>query len=89
MREKNILLVKKLTQRFGKFPPKGFIKLTNVANNIKLFCRKFTRTFCRLGHFINIFNICFIVKKISSFQKRVSEFCPKKFYKIDPWLPAA
>ncbi len=42
--------------------------------------------FCKLDHFIDIRNICFISMKWSSLQKRVTKFAPKEFYEIDPRL---
>ncbi len=55
------------------------------VNLVNLFWHKFTRTFCKLVHFITISNICCIVMKRYSLQKRVSKFMSKKFYEIDPW----
>jgi hypothetical protein len=52
----------------------------------KLFCVQLLTLFCKLDHFINVRNICFIGMKRSSLQYRISKFTPKKFYEIDPWL---
>jgi hypothetical protein len=55
------------------------------VNHIKLFCYKFTHTFYKLYHFINISNICCIAMKRCSLSWGVSKFTQKKFYEIDPW----
>jgi len=65
---------------------KSFMKLGPGVNLIKLFEHKFTHTFCKLDHFINISSICYIVMKRYSLHSRVCKFMPKKFYEIDSLL---
>jgi hypothetical protein len=49
-----------------------------------VFWHDFPILFYNLDLFINTSNICFVAKKISSFDQRMSKFTPKKFYEIDP-----
>jgi hypothetical protein len=53
---------------------KRIIVMAHGVNFIKLLWGKITHTFYKLGHFINISNICCIVMKRSSLQNRVSIF---------------
>jgi hypothetical protein len=53
------------------------------VNRIKRFWCKFTHTFCKIDHFINVNNNCYNAVKRSSLQSRVKKFMPKKFYEID------
>jgi hypothetical protein len=63
---------------------KSFIVQAPGVDLVKLFYSKFTSTFCKLDHFINLSNIYDILMKSSSLQNRVIKFTAKKFYEIDP-----
>ncbi len=62
------------------------MRLTPGVNFMKLFWHKFTYTFCKLDHFINVNNICHKTMKRSRFSKIVSKSKAQKFYEIYPYL---
>ncbi len=52
------------------------------VNLVKLFGHEFTHTFCKLDHFINASNACYIAMKRSSFVKRARVHLIQKSFMV-------